>query len=162
MYGIWIGIGLKGSGAKEGEMIRQFTHEHRFLSNFWPSHIFHEGIGYPTVEHAYQAAKTLDQSKRIDISRMSTPGDAKRAGRLLEIREDWDKVKFQVMLDLVRIKFGHHGLRESLLGTGAMKLVEGNTWHDNFWGVCSCGKCPEGENKLGRILMQVREEVRRK
>lgn len=134
-----------------------FEGEFRFLSNFWPAQIEFEGIVYPTVEHAYQAAKSLDPADRRRIAALPTPAEAKRAGRALPPRADWETAKFDVMERCVRLKFtGHPDLREKLLATGDAYLEEGNTWNDQVWGVYQ-GK---GENRLGKILMKVRSELR--
>ena len=138
------------------EKIESFTGDYRFLSNFYfPEfrRIPYEGINYPTVEHAYQAAKTLDNNQRIKIAQLDTPGKAKRAGRQVKLREDWDEVKLQVMTNLIWMKFQVPGLRLKLLATGDVELIEGNYWGDTYWGVCR-GK---GENNLGKILMNVRK-----
>jgi len=136
-------------------MISEFRGVHRFLSNFWPVEIRFEGVEYPTVEHAYQAAKTNDLYFRKLIQGCLTPGQAKRMGGKVPIRSDWEKIKDKVMLRLLREKFKHMALKELLLGTGECRLVEGNTWGDTYWGVCN-GK---GKNQLGNLLMYVREEV---
>ncbi len=132
-----------------------FIGEYRFLSNFWPAKIVLDGMTYPTVEHAFQAAKTLDIHQRRSIVNLITPGEAKRMGKLLTYRSDWYAVRLYVMEDLVRQKFAHNPLRILLLQTGDAQLVEGNTWRDTFWGVCN----NVGENHLGRILMKVRKEL---
>lgn len=137
--------------------ISSFIGVYRFLSNFWPAIVEHEGLTYPSVEHAYQAAKSLDTNERQRIAAIVEPGDAKRAGRALPLRSDWENVKLRVMEDCVRYKFTHHPeLREKLLATGDAELIEGNTWGDRFWGVCD----GQGENHLGKILMRVRAELR--
>jgi len=133
-------------------MIDSFKGEYRFLSNFWPAVVVFEGITYPTTEHAYQAAKTLDQDDRLIISLMATPGQAKRAGRKIVIRDDWNDIKVDVMRSLLEQKFNYPELKQQLLATGTQRLVEGNTWGDVFWGVCR-GK---GENILGNLLMVIR------
>lgn len=140
-------------------MIKEFQNEFRFLSNFFPCRIDWEGITYPSVEHAYQASKTLDQKERRQIANLPTPGKAKRAGQKLEIRPDWEEVKISVMESLVRQKFTRHPLlKRLLLATGNQEIQEGNTWNDTFWGVSlSTG---EGRNELGKILMRVRRELR--
>jgi len=132
--------------------IDSFQGPHRFLSNFWPAVVMLDGVEYPTVEHAYVAAKTLDPSARAQVAAIETPGAVKRFGRSLKLREDWDDVKLGIMSDLLRQKFTHPELRAMLTATGTQELIEGNTWGDTFWGVCR-GK---GENHLGRILMAVR------
>lgn len=137
--------------------IESFSAEYRFLSNFWPADVEFEGAPYPSVEHAYQAAKTLDPAERRRIAALPTPAEAKRAGRRLALRPDWEIAKFAVMEQCVRYKFTHHAdLREKLLATGDAELVEGNTWGDRVWGVYQ----GRGENRLGRILMKVRAELR--
>ena len=138
-------------------MIEKFRGEYSFLSNFFKSFVLLDTILFPTVEHAYQAAKTLDLDKRFDMSNISSPGEAKRFGRALKIRGDWDFIKLDVMRDLVRCKFQYMPLREKLLNTGTKTLIEGNTHGDIYWGVCG-GK---GENMLGKILMIVRDEIRK-
>lgn len=138
-------------------MIDKFQGEHRFLSNFWPAPVLYEGKVYPTTEHAYQAAKTHNQAWREKIALTPTAKDAKRLGRIVKIREDWDKVRVLVMYQLVEQKFTvHPELKRLLLETGNQQLVEGNTWGDVFWGVCG-GK---GENRLGHILMSVRSKLK--
>ena len=154
--------------------ITVFSGRYGFLSNFYRCHVEHEGIVYPSVEHAYQAAKTLSTNERSRIATMSDPGEAKRAGRRIKIRSDWEQVKLGAMLDLLRIKFAiadqvhHTTLLDALLATGDAELVEGNWWHDQYWGVCNCGRdgtCAKnggvGENHLGKLLMQVRDERRK-
>src|SRR5947208_6749913 len=84
--------------------IAAFQGEYRFLSNFWPAIVEFEGITYPTVEHAYQSAKTLDMTDRKRIAALPTPAEAKQAGRALSLRSDWDTAKFVVMEDCVRYK----------------------------------------------------------
>ena len=83
-------------------------------------------------------------------------------GKTVVLRKDWEPQKVNVMLDLLRRKFRQPDLRKMLLDTGDQKLVEGNGWHDNFWGKCICAKCPKGKNVLGQLLMQVRSELRAK
>jgi ribA/ribD-fused uncharacterized protein len=139
------------------DRIAEFQGEYRFLSNFWPAEVVYEGIKYPTSEHAYQAAKTLDIEQRKKIAALATPSQAKTAGRALKLRYDWETAKFTVMEDIVRYKFTHHAeLRAKLLATGDRHLEEGNTWGDRVWGVYQ----GQGENRLGRILMKVRAELR--
>lgn len=138
--------------------IDRFHGAYRFLSNFYPSPVAMDGYGYPTVEHAYQAAKCDRHEDRIEIRLASTPGEAKRLGRQMDLRPDWHQVRVAVMTELVLQKFAWHPrLRRQLLATESEELIEGNTWHDTFWGVCAgCG-----ENNLGKILMRVRERLSR-
>jgi hypothetical protein len=133
--------------------ITSFSEENRFLSNFYPCMVKMEGIEYPSVEHAYQAAKTLNVAEREEIA-LLTAGQAKRRGSRILPRVGWELMKVRIMEDLVRQKFNDRVLREMLLATGDAELTEGNDWGDKFWGVCD----GEGENWLGRILMQIRSE----
>ncbi len=138
------------------QVIDRFDREQRFLSNFVPAAIVYGRIEYPTVEHAFQAAKTDDRALKLTVAAAPSPGAAKRIGRKVPLRADWEEVKTDIMRTLVRLKFStHQELRERLLETGEAELIEGNTWNDTFWGVCK-GK---GQNWLGKILMEVREEL---
>ncbi len=133
--------------------------QYSFLSNFHTAYVVWEGVKYPTSEHAYQAAKTLNLELRKNVfgDMNSSPAVAKRAGRRIELRPDWESVKIDVMREIVRIKFQTHTkLAEKLLATGDEELVEGNTWGDRFWGQVD----GVGENWLGKILMEVRGELR--
>lgn len=142
-------------------MIDSFKGRSAFLSNFHASPVEFEGATYPTVEHAFQAAKTLDGRGREKIRAAKTPKDAKRLGRSVRLRPDWENVKFSIMGELLRRKFAQPGLRQMMLQTGRAELVEGNTWHDKIWGRCFCPRCNgRGANQLGRLLMAVRDEIR--
>lgn len=135
--------------------IESFTGPYRFLSNFWLCYIRYEGYVYPSVEHAYQAAKTNDPNAKEFIHLSTTPGRAKYAGRKVVLRSDWENVKQDIMLRLLQIKFSDPVLRGWLLETGDRKLIEGNNWGDTYWGVCKgCGN-----NFLGKLLMKVREDL---
>jgi len=115
-------------------------------------------VRYPTVEHAYQAAKTLDQKARERIRLLPTAGKAKAAGKRLKIRPDWEAIKVDVMRGLLRQKFRPDTfLARVLLETGERELIEVNTWGDRFWGECPRGV---GENQLGKLLMEIRGELR--
>lgn len=143
-------------------LINQFKGDYAFLSNFYPAEVYLNDLGYTdyykTVEHAYQASKTLDRKERIRIKKMSHPGMAKRVGNRIALRDDWEDVKLDVMYIIVKRKFVKHtDLRLLLIKTGQALLVEGNYWDDVFWGVCR----GVGENHLGKILMRVRKELRR-
>lgn len=142
-------------------MIRKFDREYAFLSNFYPATLAFEGELYPTVEHAFQAAKTDSPEERATVRTAGSPGQAKRRGRQVTLRPDWEEIKNEIMRDMLRIKFRDAGLRELLLATGEAELVEGNGWHDRYWGQCECARCKgQGRNILGQLLMQVREEIR--
>jgi len=136
--------------------IKDFSKEYSFLSNFYPSEVEIDGMKYPTVEHAYQAAKTFNSTEREMILKQETPGKAKRAGKKVHIRLDWEGIKISIMYYLVRQKFKNDvELKNKLMNTENEKLVEGNTWGDTFWGVCR----GVGENHLGKVLMKIRGEI---
>jgi len=151
-------------------MINQFIGDYRFLSNFYMRAVTFEGIVYPSNEHAYQAAKTLNLLERKRISELPTPGNAKKAGKLLELRPDWNTAKFDIMYKLCKEKFSSPVMKAQLLGTGDEELMEGNTWWDLVWGVSLISGFSkkldryvmegEGENNLGKILMRIREELK--
>lgn len=134
-----------------------FKGELRFLSNFYPVDIEFDGLVYPSVEHAYVAAKTLDPFLRSCISDVPTPGQVKRMGRDIALRPDWDEVKVRIMDTLITKKFENPELRKKLLDTGDLNLVEFNEWGDTFWGVCS--KTGKGRNTLGILLMNLRDRI---
>lgn len=143
-------------------MINCFDGKWAFLSNFYWNEIEHEGIVYPTNEHFFQAMKTLDNDERRQIANCLTPGQAKRMGRRVALRSDWESVKEDVMLLGLCLKFADEQLADWLLETDDEELIEGTTWHDNEWGNCSCPKCTniEGKNKLGKLLMRVRDMIK--
>lgn len=138
------------------EPIESFSGRFGFLSNFSPAEVALDGIVYPTVEHAYQAAKTMSRVQRELIHDAKTPGNAKRFGRDVTLREDWEFVKVDVMRDLLRQKFADTYRGNMLLSTGGALLVEGNHWNDRFWGVCK----GVGQNWLGRLLMEIRKDLK--
>ncbi len=136
--------------------IEKFTEEYKFLSNFYPCGIVYEGIKYPSVEHAFQALKTFNIEKRKEIALTKKPGLAKKMGHRIKLRADWEEVKLNLMEELIRIKFkDHEKLKEALLKTGDLELIEGNYWGDTFWGIYE----GRGKNYLGKILMKIRSEL---
>ena len=137
-------------------MIREFQGDYRWLSNFAPCKIFYEGLVYGSVENAYQAAKTLDETERLRLSLM-TSGEAKRYSRTLTVRSDWDDIKLIIMRDLSCIKYSKEPYLSKLVSTGDSYIQEGNRWGDKFWGVCL--KTGEGENNLGLLLMDIRDKI---
>ncbi len=135
--------------------IGPFRGEWRFLSNFWQE----PRRRMLTNEHFYQAAKALNVRDRALIMRAPTPGEAKRIGSQIKIREDWKEICDTVMLAGVRTKFyADDTLADMLLATGDEELVELNHWGDVYWGVDH--QTGQGQNKFGDILMQVRAEIR--
>ncbi|ACV50121.1 conserved hypothetical protein [Delftia phage PhiW-14] len=138
-------------------MIDNFkTPETEWLSNMYPCRVLYEGVVYPSAEHAYAAQKAVDWLDREEIAQAKTGYLAKQMGAAVQKRADWDQVKMRVMLEVLRAKFFNNDfLGDKLLATGSQELVEGNWWHDTFWGVCE----GVGENHLGKLLMQVRREL---
>jgi len=140
------------------EPITSFTGENRFLSNFHSSPVLWLGLTYPTVEHAYQAAKVAPQVLNYaqlthNIRHATTPGQAKRMGRNAPLRDDWNTVKLEIMRMLIEEKFFHTELRKALMDTAPCEIIEGNTWGDRYWGVSG----GYGANHLGCILMDKRK-----
>lgn len=140
--------------------IDRFDGDYAFLSNFYacgsvPVRIPGAGVVLaPTVEHAFQAVKTLDPSERVAVLRAQTPTLAKRAGRRVALRPGWDAMRLDVMRSCLERKFRPGSpLAERLIATGDAHLVEGNTWGDRFWGESPVGR---GENHLGLLLMERR------
>lgn len=137
--------------------IDSFRGQYRFLSNFYPS-------PFPTLEHHFQASKatTVEDAifvmsaakseKGVSTLLVPDPGEAKRRGRAIKCRDDWDDCKIEIMHGWLVIKFLDPMLRGWLRDTGDAELIEGNTWGDRFWGKCN----GEGENVLGELLMIVR------
>ena len=139
-------------------VIDRFTNEYRYLSNFYesPNQIKYKGLVYTNAEAAFQAQKCTDLAYRFT---KLNPRSAKRLGRSVMLRPDWDTARNYVMADIVRAKFYNNNfLTRALLNTGDATLIEGNTWGDTYWGVCD----GVGKNNLGKILMMVRDELREK
>jgi ribA/ribD-fused uncharacterized protein len=143
-------------------VINSFTGSYEFLSNFAHSPL-NVGIEYPTAEHAFQARKTYEPEWGHKIASASTPGEAKRLGRQAPMHPNWEAIKIGAMRKVVEAKFFQNPeLGQKLLDTGNALLVEGNTWHDQFWGNCTCPEHAgtDGANVLGLILMMVRADLR--
>jgi ribA/ribD-fused uncharacterized protein len=137
-------------------MITEFSGRWTYLSNFALCSVWFEGHMYGSVEHAYQAAKTLGEDQRRRIRHLPTPNQAKKAGRWVTLRPDWKDVKVPIMKRLLQEKFAQEPGRTILLSTEGAKLIEGNWWGDQFWGQSPLG-C--GQNMLGTLLMEVRAEL---
>lgn len=159
----------------KSKSIEYFEGRYFFLSNFFPILLEYDGAIYPTNEHAFQAAKTIDPLERIVFQDpKSSPSDAKKLGRAITLRHDWEQVKNSIMKEQLLEKFSmnHPVYLNHLLSTEDRTLVEGNLWHDNIWGNCHCmdnlnARTPfgtkahcvnNGENRLGLLLMEVRAE----
>ena len=143
-------------------MVLRFTDKYRFLSNFFEVSIYYDGLVFRSAENAYQASKTDSRAIQESFQDID-PREAKKRGRHLVLRDGWDAARLDYMSEIVHAKFTQHkDLRRRLLATGIEELIEGNTWHDNFYGVCECGGekpgCDAGhaQNWLGRILVAER------
>lgn len=136
-------------------VIDSFRGEYSFLSNFHKCKVEFEGMRYPSVEHAFQAAKNHDPEYRRSVAAVGSPVTAKRMGKKTALRPDWEEVKEGIMYELLLSKFSDPELHDKLIATGDTELIEGNNHWDRYWGVCR----GEGLNKLGKLLMRVREEV---
>ena|ERR1700733_11597602 len=164
-------------------IINRFTGPYAYLSNFFLRPIVYKGIRFESSEHAYQWEKTHDEVEknfvltiqRSDIdpetknavikSFVTTPAQAKKRGTMVTLREDWEIIKIPIMAEIDEVKFTQHkDLTELLLSTDHALLIEGNHWHDNFWGSCTCGKCESKLklNNLGKIHMKTREKLRQR
>jgi len=156
--------------------IVRFLGTYRFLSNFYPSpmrvfdEVLEQEVTVPSVEHGYQADKTLQPlwRKAMLIGTkdeagivVPTAAEVKKLGQQVELRPDWDDVfKVKCMMRWLRLKFQDWDLRKKLLATEDAQIVEGTTWHDRFWGICTCDQHKgEGQNYLGRALMKLRQEI---
>ena len=136
-------------------VIDSFRDEFDWLSNFFPCPVEFEGLTFGNTEAAFQAAKSLDMKEREKFVGLAA-GQAKRKGRRVELRSDWDAVKIEVMREVLRCKFTQNPeLKAKLIATGDAELIEGNNWNDRFWGVCR----GVGQNHFGKLLMEVRAEL---
>lgn len=139
-------------------VIDSFSGPWQFMSNFWmaPVRVCFPGYGcwtFPSSEHAFQAAKCPSRSAEFLTG---TPGEAKRLGRKVDMRRDWEEVKDDVMYDVVREKFRQNpDLADLLVSSAPAYLIEGNTWGDRYWGQVN----GNGKNMLGITLMRVRDEI---
>lgn len=134
-------------------MIKQFQNEYRWLSNFWLTDIVIGSKLYRSAEHYYQACKALNEETHEIIRKLEKPSDAKRYAKNIK----WNIDKIKVMEKTVFEKFNQNEeLKKKLILTYPEILQEGNYWHDTFWGVDL--KTGIGDNRLGKILMEVRHK----
>lgn len=137
------------------DTISEFKGKYFFLSNFYISTVIYGKLIFTSSESAFQSAKVLDLEIKKQFTELS-PADAQILGQRVKLRDDWEEVKYEVMKYIVRDKFiRSSSLKCKLMDTGDAVLIEGNTWFDTTWGVCN-GK---GKNWLGKILMEVRQEI---
>jgi len=141
------------------EKITQFKEKFNFLSNFYHSPFVVYDYKFATVEHYYQACKAKTNKNFLYIFNSPDPKTAKKRGNDVSLRRDWEFVKDYIMYTGVRNKFfNNSNLEQRLIDTDNIELIEGNYWNDTYWGVCL--KTNKGENKLGKILMCVRDQLK--
>ena len=138
-------------------MITQFRDEHAFLSNMFPVEIDYMGHKFPSVENAYQAMKCADP-KQYSMFETVSPPQAKKLGKCVKLCSDWEQCKYEIMKDLLDIKFKNKELMYKLHATAPETLIEKNRWHDNYWGWCTCERCRDKihHNHLGELLQRKR------
>lgn len=145
--------------ATERDCIDWFREEYEFLSNFYPAKLVFEGIVYDNSESAYQAQKLADPDARKQFA-YRYADEAKRMGLKVDIREDWEQVKLELMRKIVEAKFTQNPLlARRLVETGNRHLMEGNYWGDTYWGIDLHTR--KGENHLGQLLMELRERFQK-
>lgn len=129
------------------------------MSNFYPFEMVYDGDKYSTGEHAFQAAKCVNRADKEKIINAQTPTLAKRIGKKVQLRSDWEQVKDSIMESVLKAKFNDEKMRELLNKTKCFELIEGNRWHDQYWGTCTCTRHNNspGKNMLGILLMKIRD-----
>lgn len=143
-------------------MINQFRGSNFYLSNFYSCDITVGPITFPSTEHAFQATKATNESDLNYVRWAASPKEAKKRGQKIELRNNWDSIRYNIMTTVTWLKFSqNHDLQKRLMKTGQQELIEGNRWHDNYWGQCFCDKCKSADayNYLGCILMTVRTSL---
>ncbi len=144
-------------------MIASFTGRHAFLSNFYPSPLIDPempDLVWRTLEHWYQANKASTLEDLLWVHESESPGVAKKRGRRVELRSDWEEAKLDVMAMGLRLKFEPGSpLTFWLLETDPEELVEGNYWGDRYWGAVREDGDWSGHNHLGRLLMELRDDL---
>lgn len=138
------------------DYINEFRNDNYFLSNFYECPVTYNGLTYKNNESAFQAQKCINPKDREQFTTLNS-SEAKKLGRRVVLRKDWEDIKVQVMKEIVTAKFEQNeDLQQKLLDTGDAYLEEGNTWGDRVWGTVNGA----GANNLGKILMEVRENIR--
>ena len=150
---------IQNAGKDSRDSITDFHDPaYTFLSNFYEAPVTYRGLTFGSAEAAFQAQKCMTEEERLPFTE-ARPGKSKGMGRRVRLRPDWEQVKAGLMEEIVRAKFTQNEeLKRKLLATGEMRLAEGNTWGDTFWGVDL--RSGRGENRLGEILMRVRAALR--
>lgn len=135
--------------------IRGFFDNYRFLSNFHVSPCYYNGNCYMSTEHAFMAQKATNKEDHVYVASATTPQEARKRGKTILLRPDWDDIRIEVMYQVNLSKYQDPLMRRRLQMTGNRYLEETNWWNDKFWGVCN----GVGENNLGKVLMRVRETL---
>ena len=151
----WQDVNEQGELLSTDRRIASFRGKYGFLSNMYKCPVKFDGVEYSCSESAFQAQKCAYNVDKAEFKNLDGV-EAKKLGRKVTLRSDWEKVKKDVMFEIVSAKFSQHpDLAKKLVATGDKQLVEGNTWYDTYWGVFN----GRGKNVLGKILMDVREEL---
>lgn len=139
-------------------MIKEFSDENRWLSNFAKVSITYNEYTYNSIEAAYQAQKSDNPDwKKFCADPNNTPGLIKKSSRFIKIVENWENIKVPIMEELLLLKFSQEPYKTLLKNTKNVYIQEGNYWGDKFWGVCL--KTNQGENNLGKLIMKIREII---
>ena len=149
---------------RDHEDIYGFKNEYRWLSNFYklqePIDLY--GCVFYYTENLYQAFKCNKADDFILMASL-TPGEAKRFGKRVELNPDFEANKLSIMKQILDIKFRQEYFKRRLLATGNCLITESTSWHDNFFGNCICPNCINipGKNHLGKIIMEIRKELKK-
>ena len=135
-------------------MIDKLANDSFFLSNYYELPFEYNGLSYRNAEAAFHAQKVMLDEDRVKFTNLRAD-QANRLGGRVPLRSDWEEVKDDIMLDILRSKFNCHTMKKKLLETGDQEIVYHNRQGDQYWGVCG----GEGENRLGEILMKIRSEI---
>lgn len=145
-----------------GDVIKEFVERQKYCINWFSNMrkmdepLVYQGVEYHTSENFYQAMKTKDLVTREFIADMN-PFQAKIYAKKIDLREDWSDIKLDVMRYILKFKFAPNTSWGKKLREYKDEIVEFNNWRDFFWGRdFVTGK---GENYLGKILMEIRDEV---
>jgi ribA/ribD-fused uncharacterized protein len=141
-------------------VINNFRGYHAWLSNMYNCDIEFMNHKFKSVENAYMFAKNPNNEEWLNKCLSMSPGDVKKASKLISIREDWDSVKLSIMYELLKQKFTQEPFRTNLIETRNENIVEGNRWNDTFWGVDIKNTPNVGENWLGRLIMDIRTKIK--
>lgn len=135
-----------------------FRGQYHFLSNFYEAPLEFDGRKYLNSEAAFHSMKCVNPLDRDQFKDLNS-SEAKKLGRSVQLRPDWESIKDSIMKEIVRAKFEQNpDLAYKLKQTEDSVLIEGNWWGDRYWGVCD----GTGKNKLGKILMEIRTELNTK